>query len=195
LEEYLDCIPPGLAKYSKLFQENEIDVEAMHLMNVTDFVDIGIPKGSAVKIAYVLKEGCIPPGASYSLNAAQFLATIGLSKYAQAFIEAEVDLPAMAAMREQDFAELGLVKGPRLKIMAELRRLFTSSSRDVTRTFWASGNQPSGLVPRLGALHSSSTHIDNLSHTTGSVSSLSMLRNSMLSQSARFSHRSPQMSP
>jgi len=197
MEEYLDCIPPGLSNYSKIFHENEIDLDAMRLMATADFVEIGIPKGPAVKISYVLREGCIPPGASYPLGMVQFLNTIGLSKYAAKFSQAEVDIPAMAAMKEQDFIELGLVKGPRLKILAELRRLFTSTTRDATKSFWTSNinvSKQSMVMPRISGLHSYST-LNELTSTSGINSGLDLRRGGLVKHAARFSHRTPQMSP
>jgi hypothetical protein len=63
-------------------QENEIDMDAMRLMGAADFVEIGIPKGPAVKIAYCLQAGRPPPGAALSseITARKFLTALGLSK-------------------------------------------------------------------------------------------------------------------
>lgn len=51
------------------------------------------------------------------------LAALKLSKYAPAFEENEVDMDAVCLMTEPDFAELGIPKGPRLKILNAVRAL------------------------------------------------------------------------
>jgi SAM domain (Sterile alpha motif) len=65
-----------------LMQENEIDMDAMRLMGAADFVEIGIPKGPAVKIAYCLQGGRPPPGAALSseITTRKFLTALGLTK-------------------------------------------------------------------------------------------------------------------
>ncbi|CAN0471471.1 unnamed protein product, partial [Hapterophycus canaliculatus] len=42
---------------------------------------------------------------------------IGLIKYLDVFRNSEVDLATLCIMSEQDFRELGIPKGPRVKIM------------------------------------------------------------------------------
>jgi hypothetical protein len=57
-------------------------MDAMRLMGAADFVEIGIPKGPAVKIAYCLQAGRPPPGAALSteITARKFLTALGLTK-------------------------------------------------------------------------------------------------------------------
>lgn len=45
------------------------------------------------------------------------LEELGLAKYLPVFRSAEVDLATLCIMSEQDFRELGILKGPRVKIM------------------------------------------------------------------------------
>lgn len=47
----------------------------------------------------------------------QLLEELGLSKYLPVFRRAEVDLQTLSIMSEQDFSELGILKGPRVRIM------------------------------------------------------------------------------
>ena len=54
---------------------------------------------------------------------AQFLQTIGLSKYMDVFAENEIDLEAAAYLSEDDLKELGLPMGPRRKLAAAIARL------------------------------------------------------------------------
>ncbi|KAG5175969.1 hypothetical protein JKP88DRAFT_351307 [Tribonema minus] len=251
LEAYLDAIPPGLGGYTEAFKaterpsfavaalgaaapvdlrgdENEIDIEAMRLMGATDFVEIGIPKGPAVKIAYTLRENRPPPGGGSPLTARQFLTSLGLvkalgaqgrsahqfltplglvkfltslglAKYAAAFEDALVDLPALAAMREQDLVDLGVVtveaissdlvdlgvvKGPRLKIMAELHRLFSdASARAAPHASWTPGIVPQPPPTRLYVPRPRSSNSD-VSYTSV-VSSVSSCGNASGGRLAR----------
>lgn len=50
-------------------------------------------------------------------NIEDLLEELGLSKYLPVFQSAEVDLGTLCIMSEQDFRELGILKGPRVKIM------------------------------------------------------------------------------
>ena len=50
-------------------------------------------------------------------NIEMFLEELGLSRYLPVFQSAEVDLETLNIMSEQDLCELGLLKGPRVKIM------------------------------------------------------------------------------
>jgi SAM domain (Sterile alpha motif) len=43
------------------------------------------------------------------------LSRLGLSKYATALLDAEVDMQALVLFEEADFRDLGLPKGPRIK--------------------------------------------------------------------------------
>lgn len=45
------------------------------------------------------------------------LEELGLSKYLPVFQSAEVDLQTLSIMSEQDLRDLGILKGPRVKIM------------------------------------------------------------------------------
>lgn len=47
----------------------------------------------------------------------ELLEELGLAKYLPVFQSAEVDLPTLCIMSEDDFRELGILKGPRVKIM------------------------------------------------------------------------------
>lgn len=47
----------------------------------------------------------------------ELLAELGLEKYLHIFRDAEVDLATLCIMQEQDYRELGILKGPRVKIM------------------------------------------------------------------------------
>lgn len=47
----------------------------------------------------------------------ELLEELGLAKYLHIFRDAEVDLSTLCIMSEQDFRELGILKGPRVKIM------------------------------------------------------------------------------
>ncbi|CAM9410048.1 unnamed protein product [Pylaiella littoralis] len=47
----------------------------------------------------------------------ELLEELGLAKYLHIFRNAEVDLSTLCIMSEQDFRELGILKGPRVKIM------------------------------------------------------------------------------
>ncbi|CAN0417223.1 unnamed protein product [Ectocarpus fasciculatus] len=51
-----------------------------------------------------------------------FLTSLGLDRYCKAFEEAEVDMGAVDVMEESDYAQLGVAKGPRLKMMNVLAR-------------------------------------------------------------------------
>jgi formylmethanofuran dehydrogenase subunit D len=44
------------------------------------------------------------------------LSRLGLSKYATALLDAEVDMQALVLFEEADFRDLGLPKGPRIKV-------------------------------------------------------------------------------
>lgn len=48
LQEFLDRL--GLSNYLALFQKNEIDLEALLLMNEEDCVEIGLPKGPSTRL-------------------------------------------------------------------------------------------------------------------------------------------------
>lgn len=50
-------------------------------------------------------------------NIEDLLEELGLAKYLPVFQSAEVDLSTLCIMSEQDFRELGILKGPRVKIM------------------------------------------------------------------------------
>src|SRR5215210_5564695 len=50
---------------------------------------------------------------------ARWLEGLGLSKYAAAFDDAEIDLAALPYLTDHDLKELGLPLGPRRKIVAE----------------------------------------------------------------------------
>lgn len=50
-------------------------------------------------------------------NIEDLLEELGLGKYLPVFQSAEVDLATLCIMSEQDFRELGILKGPRVKIM------------------------------------------------------------------------------
>jgi len=45
----------SLGKYYDIFKENEIDMQALHLMSEADFADINIPKGPRIKIINTLQ--------------------------------------------------------------------------------------------------------------------------------------------
>ena len=47
----------------------------------------------------------------------ELLEELGLEKYLHIFRDAEVDLATLCIMQEQDYRELGILKGPRVKIM------------------------------------------------------------------------------
>eukprot|EP00903_Cladosiphon_okamuranus_P013351 g12443.t1 len=47
----------------------------------------------------------------------ELLEELGLEKYLHIFKDAEVDLATLCIMQEQDYRELGILKGPRVKIM------------------------------------------------------------------------------
>jgi hypothetical protein len=51
----------------------------------------------------------------------EFLASQGYSRYLQVFIENEVTLSALLRFTEADLKELGVAKGPRVKILATLQ--------------------------------------------------------------------------
>jgi hypothetical protein len=50
---------------------------------------------------------------TYTVTA--LLSRLGLSKYATALLDAEVDMQALVLFEEADFRDLGLPKGPRIK--------------------------------------------------------------------------------
>jgi hypothetical protein len=60
---------------------------------------------------------------SGGLEISALLIALKLTKYIPAFEESEVDMDAICLMTEVDFSELGVPKGPRLKIMNALRAL------------------------------------------------------------------------
>ena len=70
-------------------------------------------------LAYVLMPSVAVLGLTITVTA--LLARIGLAKYAPALREAEVDMEALVLLREADLRELGLPKGPRVKLMHTLR--------------------------------------------------------------------------
>ncbi|KAG5185996.1 hypothetical protein JKP88DRAFT_268124 [Tribonema minus] len=172
MEDYLEAVGSGLGHYASVFKENEIDLEAMRLMGARDFVEIGIPKGPAAKIAYALREGRAPPGATLPLSTRQFLSAMGMSKYQSSFEEAKVDIAAMAAMREQDFAELGVVKGPRLKIMAELQRMFPEHRMGSVESASAAGSVQAS-PPHMGLAEPCSRGANGSDASTDSASAAS----------------------
>jgi class 3 adenylate cyclase/tetratricopeptide (TPR) repeat protein len=49
----------------------------------------------------------------------EWLTTHGLERYAPAFVEAEIDVPTLALLTDEDLRELGLPLGPRRKILRE----------------------------------------------------------------------------
>lgn len=182
VELYLSKIAPGLEEYACAFEENEVDMDAMRLMEEPDFREIGIPKGAAVKIAYFLECGkkpqLWPALEEYTLD--QFLGKLGLSKYVPLFEEARVDLLSMTIMKEQDYGDMGIVKGPRLKILAELAKLPNPSAQSTSRT----GSTSTTTTARGSASSSSDTKRSSSRSKAGSVTSV---------ESARF-RTSPQAS-
>eukprot|EP00752_Nemacystus_decipiens_P008306 g7424.t1 len=112
----------GLAKYAQTLTENEIDLEAVQLMAEPDFEDIGIPKGPRVKLLYALKTRRHPPMSGDLSAMVNFLTSLGLEKHCGKFEEEEVDMGAVDIMEESDYKQLGVAKGPRLKMMNALAR-------------------------------------------------------------------------
>ena len=47
----------------------------------------------------------------------QFLENLGLSKYASMLVEEEMDIGVLRMCSDADMLEIGLPKGPRLKLM------------------------------------------------------------------------------
>ena len=89
-----------------------------------------------------------------------WLSELGLSKYAQAFADAEIDPDALPHLTEDDLKELGLPIGPRRKAMEAIKRL-----RDLD-----------GRNPRLdegSSPSNSEKHESSPSHSTSSDVSLS----------------------
>src|SRR5262245_27523270 len=63
-----------------------------------------------------------------------WLGTLGLEKYASAFLVNEVDLAALAHFSDDDLKELGLPLGPRRKLLAAIKeRAAPASSENVSR--------------------------------------------------------------
>jgi hypothetical protein len=55
------------------------------------------------------------------VDLADLLGRLNLSKYSPAFEKNEIDLDALALMSDNDFTEMDVPKGPRLKILNALR--------------------------------------------------------------------------
>jgi hypothetical protein len=49
------------------------------------------------------------------------LSLLGLDRYAEVLAAEDVDMEALRLMNEQDLADLGLTKGPRVKILNRLK--------------------------------------------------------------------------
>ena len=60
-----------------------------------------------------------------------WLSELGLSKYAQAFADAEIDPDALPHLTEDDLKELGLPIGPRRKAMEAIKRSGARSEVDL----------------------------------------------------------------
>jgi SAM domain (Sterile alpha motif)/KH domain len=90
------------------------------------------------------------PIATTPADLAELLSDLKLTKYNAAFEENEVDIDAVKLMSEADFSELGVPKGPRLKIMnavktangASLQGSTTSSQRGAS----SAASSPHGSV-------------------------------------------------
>ncbi|CAM9565034.1 unnamed protein product, partial [Ectocarpus sp. 8 AP-2014] len=72
---------------------------------------------------------------------AEFLGDMGLGQYAQALTENEIDLEAVQLMADSDFQDIGIPKGPRVKLLYALRtNRYPPKSGDLStmKTFLAS---------------------------------------------------------
>ncbi|CAN0377974.1 unnamed protein product, partial [Hapterophycus canaliculatus] len=72
---------------------------------------------------------------------AEFLGDMGLGQYAQALTENEIDLEAVQLMADSDFQDVGIPKGPRVKLLYALRtKRYPPRSGDITamKTFLVS---------------------------------------------------------
>lgn len=135
LREFLGNM--GLGKYAEILRDNEIDLEAVQLMADSDFQDIGIPEGPRVKLLYALRTKRYPPKSGNINTMKTFLTSLGLARYCKAFEEGEVDMRAIDVMEESDYSNLGVAKGPRLKMMNVLAKagvglIATSTSASTT---------------------------------------------------------------
>ena len=79
---------------------------------------LGVGGGSGVGgVAGVGGGGGGGGGCPLEGNIEDLLEELGLAKYVPVFQSAEVDLSTLCIMSEQDFRDLGILKGPRVKIM------------------------------------------------------------------------------
>ncbi|CAM9167928.1 unnamed protein product, partial [Ectocarpus sp. 13 AM-2016] len=72
---------------------------------------------------------------------AEFLGDMGLGQYSQALTENEIDLEAVQLMADSDFQDIGIPKGPRVKLLYALRtNRYPPKSGDLStmKTFLAS---------------------------------------------------------
>mmetsp|Transcript_3135 Transcript_3135/g.4828 ORF Transcript_3135/g.4828 Transcript_3135/m.4828 type:complete len:430 (+) Transcript_3135:153-1442(+) len=73
--------------------------------------------------------------AAGELELSALLSALKLGKYIPSFEESEIDLDTMGLMTENDFSELGLPKGPRLKILGALRALAANNASSSSQGF------------------------------------------------------------
>ena len=92
--------------------------------------DKGPPDRSATRLELVA-EGSPRASGEYSRynQLFRFLSSIGLNKHASTLIENEVDFETLLVFTEADLAELGIAKGPRVKM---LRTMHDWHKRDTT---------------------------------------------------------------
>ncbi|KAL3049754.1 hypothetical protein OYC64_009081 [Pagothenia borchgrevinki] len=150
-------VPPSCAD---LFLEHEMNGESLNEIEKSYILKLEIPNGPAVKISHYLerlKEG--------SQHESQFPAEVenwtkeevalwlvghvkGDGKEAERFQEEEVSGDCLVCFEEQDFRDLGLKRGPALKILKELRRLRNQESTPPSltriRSFFKGKNKQAG---------------------------------------------------
>ena len=57
-----------------------------------------------------------------------FLNRLDMGKYIEVFAEGEIDYTALTLLSDADFKELGVPKGPRVKLMNGIRRAVESTN-------------------------------------------------------------------
>ncbi|XP_010780974.1 uncharacterized protein [Notothenia coriiceps] len=143
---------------ANLFLEEEMTGETLNESKKSDILELKIPKGPAVKISRYLeklKEG--------SQHESQFPAEVenwtkeevaqwlvghvkGDGKKTERFQEEEVSGDCLVCFEKQDFLDLGLKRGPTLKILKELKRLRIQESTPPSRfkSFFMGKNKQAG---------------------------------------------------
>ena len=72
--------------------------------------------------------GFVGDGSSEYESLNVLLASLGVEKYSSLFIDEEIDLEILKMMGESDLSEIGIPKGPRLKILRAIAGYITPSN-------------------------------------------------------------------